>query len=45
MGLPVLTYTINGNQLTVKQARFLSDPNSNGTVTPSPYKYESFNDI
>ena len=45
MGFPVLTYTINGNQLTVKQARFLSDPNSNGTVTPSPYKYESFNGI
>ncbi len=39
MGFPVLTYTMNGNQLAVKQTRFLSDPNSNATVTPSPYKY------
>ncbi|KAI9551578.1 hypothetical protein GHT06_021911 [Daphnia sinensis] len=40
MGYPVLHYTVNGNKLTVKQSRFLSDPNSNATVTPSPYGYK-----
>ncbi|XP_057378962.1 glutamyl aminopeptidase-like [Daphnia carinata] len=40
MGYPVLSYTINGNKLIVKQSRFLSDPNSNATVTPSPYGYK-----
>ncbi|XP_046631093.1 glutamyl aminopeptidase-like [Daphnia pulicaria] len=40
MGYPVLNYTVNGNVLTVKQSRFLSDPNSNATVTPSPYGYK-----
>lgn len=38
MGFPVLTYTLNGNQLTIKQSRFLSDPDSNVTATPSPYE-------
>jgi hypothetical protein len=41
MGYPVLTYTINGNQITVRQTRFLSDPNkkSNAKETPSPYGF------
>ncbi len=39
MGFPVLNYTLNGNQITVRQSRFLSDPSSTGTVTPSPFKY------
>lgn len=42
MGYPVLSYTVNGNELTVRQSRFLSDPNSNATVTPSPYGYRNF---
>ena len=41
MGFPVLTYTVQENQLIVRQDRFLSDPNSDGEVEPSPYKYIS----
>lgn len=37
MGFPFLTYTQNGEELTIKQTRFLSDPDSNVTATPSPF--------
>ena len=37
MGFPHLTYTLVGDELTIKQSRFLSDPDSNVTATPSPY--------
>lgn len=39
MGYPVLTYIVNGNQLTVRQARFLSDPNKKSVKDDSPYGF------
>lgn len=37
MGFPVITYSVEDGLLYVLQTRFLSNPDSNETVTPSPY--------
>ncbi|XP_029345406.1 glutamyl aminopeptidase-like isoform X1 [Acyrthosiphon pisum] len=39
-GFPVVSAIRNGTKLTLKQQRFLSDPNTNSSIDPSPYDYK-----
>lgn len=39
-GFPVVTLTRNGSKLTLKQQRFLADPNAKYSPESSPYNYK-----
>lgn len=39
-GYPVITAMLDGNILTLKQERFLTDANSTSSLVVSPYEYK-----
>lgn len=39
-GFPVVSLTRNGSEVTMKQQRFLADPNAKYSAESSPYNYK-----